>query len=202
MFFIKKKKIKSLPFTPNINKQSKALATKHTSSLYERNADFSKDIRRKIDQQKKQKEADLMKELRSAPNINPESKKLSRTIDSLNDWLKDKRKRMEKKMEESQQTQKNECTFKPTISERSKKIMQRQGSHSSVYTRNEELFERKNRRASLAKKEAENEDRSPRITPLADKIENTEPVGDRLYRQAFESMERKNRLRVRMQTSQ
>lgn len=71
--------------------------------------------------------------------------------------------------------------------------MERKGQGKTAVERSMD-FEVNRTQKLLNKIEEElNEDRTPRITRMASSLERTEPVGDRLYKMAMESLSRRRR---------
>ena len=93
------------------------------------------------------------------------------------------------------------CTFKPEISSRAKKIFERKRISDNVYERNYlEEFDRMRKKDEKIRTEIiKGRMQQPNITPLASTMPRSEPIGDRLYNLAIKSIHEKEQKRVSTQ---
>jgi hypothetical protein len=106
--------------------------------------------------------------------------------------------RIASKREGKKYSEIEDCTFKPELSSRSKKIFERKKNYDSVYERNYlEEFQRLRKKEQKIRQElVQVRQRQPNITSKASSLPRTEPIGDRLYKLAMRSLQEKEKKRV------
>ncbi|KAJ4461217.1 hypothetical protein PAPYR_2241 [Paratrimastix pyriformis] len=119
-------------FKPTINTKSQKL-TSSLAPLPERMVDLLKTAKKHQEGAvASAKEAEL-KGLRASPDINPASKKLPRTLETLEAWNKQRQEHI-KALVDASEKEKSKISFTPTINERSLKLAQRRRTSDEAPT--------------------------------------------------------------------
>jgi len=145
--------------------------------------------RRKLDEKRNQQ--NIFK-----PKINKSSQSIIRGVETFEAWEKNKQDKIKNFQESNLQRESEECTFNPSLSERSRKIVARKNFQKSVWDRNYEFeFERIKKLNQMMEEQENQIETTPEITEKAKRIKRKEKIGDRLHSLAMETLSRKKQKR-------
>jgi hypothetical protein len=144
---------------------------------------------------KQQLEKNISKETTFKPNLSKKARDMNRDVENLMTWDWIKKRKQEEKRRDKKDDELERCTFRPEVTERTKRIMERAEANSgiNVYDRNYYFEFVKQARNEKRIREAylRDRNRNPSITPLASNLPRSEPVSDRLYKLAMETIQKK-----------
>lgn len=184
-------------YQPTICENSRTLASGHKSIFdSSRINDEKKDRDTKIQLEKQKLEEKRNEENIFKPKINKQSQNIIRGVETFEAWEKNKREKIKTFAENSIKKEVEDCTFNPSLTEKSRKLFQKKKIKKNVWERNYDFeFEKLKKVNQLIEEQEKQFSPNPEITDKAKKLQRSDKIGDRLHTLAMETLSRKKQKR-------